>query len=497
MAPRRLLAALLLSLASGLSLAEVKYTVLPLPEQNRLKVQVDFESKAGALEVQMPNWAPGAYILSMPGRNVQDFVWKVGASEVTSEKVGENTWKANLAQAGTSGITYTVPCQLSSGAMHFSGPPTYVYVVGRKEESCRLTLNVPEGWKIAVGLDGSGKVYTAPDYDVLADNPVTLGDFVELSYSSLGKPHTIAMRGAPREQIDKDKIVKVCKHISEAQADFFGGLPYSKYVWHFNVTPGQDGGGGLEHLSSTQITLAQGIGPRSVRVLSHEFFHLWNVKRIRSKVLGPFDYTALPKTGALYFLEGTTDYYASLLLTRYGWFDDKVFYGDLISNTSAVRGNAARLEVSPYESSMRVGEASNGRGNSNGWRISYYNLGWLVGLVLDIELRARTNGRRSLDDVTRALWDLCKNDKPGFEEDEIRKQCIRFGGQAMGEFFDRVVMRPGELPLEEQLAKVGLKLLENKEPTEGNRARWMVVEDEAADAKAKELRKGWLYAGKK
>lgn len=453
-----------LSVLVSLSFADIRYTVTPMPDVNKVKVQMSFDAKAGPLELQMPNWAPGAYILSMPGRNVADFAFKDSAGAVAFEKVGENTWKASLARGGTVSVDYTVPSTMTAGAMHYSGPSTYLYVVGRKEEDCKLSLNVARGWSIAVGLDGSGTEYHAPNYDVLADNPVTLGNYIELNYSVRGKPHIISLRGAPRAQVDQKKILDVCKHVTKAQADFFGGLPYNKYVWHFNVIPGTDGGGGLEHLSSTQITLAAGVGPGSVRVISHEFFHLWNVKRIRSKVLGPFDYTVLPKTGALWWLEGTTDYYASLLLLRYGWMDEVAFHNDLIRNLNSVRNNPARLEVSPYESSMRVGEANNGRGNSNGWRISYYNLGWLVGLCLDIELRALTQGRRSLDDVTRALWDLNKNpNRPGFEEDEIRKQCVRFGGPAMGEFFDKVVMKAGELPIEEQLKKVGLELAQVEE----------------------------------
>jgi predicted metalloprotease with PDZ domain len=457
----------LFTLVATLCLAEIRYTVTPLPEQGRVRVAMELEAKAGTLLLQMPNWAPGAYILTVPGKNVQDFQVKgPDGAAIPSEKVGDDTWKAAV-PSGKVVAEYTVPCAYTAGAMHYSGPSTYLYAVGRKEEACRLDLKTPDDWKVAVGLDADGAsktAYVAPDYDVLADNPVSMGDFIELTYTVANKPHIIAMRGAPRAQVDQKKILDVCKHVTESQADFFGGLPYSKYVWHFNVIPGADGGGGLEHLSSTQITLAAGVGPGSVRVISHEFFHLWNVKRIRSEVLGPFDYTQLPKTGALYWLEGVTDYYASLLLLRCGWMDEAAFHRDLINNLNAVRNNPARMEVSAYESSMRVGEANNGRGNSSGYRINYYSLGWIVGMLLDIEMRSATNGRRSLDDVTRALWELCKvPNKPGFEEGEIRKQLVRFGGARLGAFFDQVVMQPGEQPVEAQLDKVGLKLTNDPE----------------------------------
>jgi predicted metalloprotease with PDZ domain len=133
-----------------------------------------------------------------------------------------------------------------------------------------------------------------------------------------------------------------------------------------------------------------------------------------------------------------------------------VFYNRIGSNVDRVLAVPARLEVSPYESSYRVGEAANGRGNSNGYKISYYDLGWLCGMLLDIEIRSQTNGAHSLDDVEHALWNECKNNQPGFQEDEIRRLCVRFGGAALGRFYDQVVMHAGELPVNAELAKVGL-----------------------------------------
>lgn len=452
---------------ASFGLCEIKYTVAPNSALNGLTVTMAFEAKKGPLEIQMPNWGPGGYVLTEPGKSVQSFtLTATGGTSLTINHPTLYSWETVLPADGPVTVSYTVPSNMEAGAMHYGGPATYMYIVGRKEEDCRLTLDVPNDWKIAVGLDQTGasdREYEAPTYDVLADNPVTMGDFIELKYVSHKKPHTIAIRGTNKNRIDQKRILEKCQAVSDSQGDFFGGLPFSKYIWHFAVMAMPDGAGGLEHLSSTQISLGYAVGPRAISVLAHEYFHLWNVKRIRSFPLGPFDYTQLPKTGALYWLEGTTDYYASLLNYRYGVLEQEQFLGDIVRNATAVRTNAARLRVSPYEASYRVGEANNGRGNSNGYEISYYNLGWLVGLVLDIEIRSRTNGKRSLDDVEHALWKMCKDDQPGFQEDEIRKQCVRFGGKEMGEFFDRVVMRPGELPLEESLAKVGFKFFSEQE----------------------------------
>lgn len=459
-----LLASLILQ--SLWAIADISYRVTPDATRQVLTVEITIPVKGPTVSLQIPNWAPGSYVLSDNFRRIQDLKATTEAgSPIEVQHPNDYTWTLVSGQSGSVRVTYQVASPLMDGAIQYSGPSTYMYVVDRKEEPCRLEVALPADWKIACGLDedGARNKFKAPGYDVLADNPVSMGNLLIDTYTVRGKPHYIVMRGAAKSDVDRAYLIKVSKLISESQTDFFGNIPYNKYVWHFSVNDALSGGGGLEHLSSTQIGLASAVGPVNVKVNSHEFFHLWNVKRIRSKVLGPFDYTQLPKTGALWWLEGTTDYYAHLLLLRYGWYSEAEFQKDIIANINAIRSNPARLEISPYDASYRVGEAANGRGNSNGYRISYYTLGFLAGLCLDTELRFRTNGRRSLDDVIRALYEQCKDFKPGFEEDGIRAQLVRFGGQSMGEYYDRVIMKAGEMPLEEALAKMGLALAQGAE----------------------------------
>lgn len=448
------------------ALAEVSYKVNADMAGKKLAVEVRFKASSDSFEIEIPNWSPGAYILSSGGDHIQaPAAFDRDSKPLSLTNVRANAWRVDGA-SGEVKVTYSVPLQVSGEAAHFSGPATYVYVVGRKDEPTSLTIEVPPGATVATGLDpgpGTGFSYKAPNYDVLADSPVTLGRFIQDTYKVRGKTHYIVLYGEAAADVDRKKLLQMTRSISEAQTSFFDDSPYSKYVWHFSVGDRLDGAGGLEHLNSTQIGLPSGLGLRSLRVMSHEFFHLWNVKRIRSKPLGPFDYNVLPKTGALYWLEGVTDYYASLLLLRYGQMGESDFYSDLLGNVRSVRANPARLEVSPYESSMRVGEAAGGRGNSSGYKISYYTLGWLAGMLLDLEIRAQTEGKRSLDDVIKALYQLTRDGKPGFEEDEIRRQCVRFGGEALGPFFDKVVMKAGEMPIEDQLAKVGLQIVEADE----------------------------------
>lgn len=457
------------ALSSAVVWAEIGYVVKAMPDDRKLAITITIPDVQGTVDLQMPNWAPGAYILTDNWRRVQDLkAGDGGSKDAKVEKVNDYTWRLEGAP-GSFSVTYSIALDPVDGVMHYSGPSTYLYVVDRKTEACRLKIETPEGkWPIAVGLNEAGgkkDEFVAPDYDVLADNPVTMGAFLQDTYTFGGKTHYIAYRGAAKSQVDRERVKKACLDITKTQVEFWKSQPYDKYVWHFAVREGVDGAGGLEHLSSTAISMAAGAGPGVISVFSHEFFHLWNVKRVRSKPLGPFDYTKLPKTGALWWLEGVTDYYAALLLQRSGWDPVDLFYRELQQQVATTRANPRRLEVSPYDASFRVGEAANGRGNSSGFGVNYYNTGWVCGLLLDLEIRAQTGGKASLDDVCRALWEICKDNQPGFEEDAIRQFCVKIGGEKLGDFYDRIIMKPGELPVEETLAKVGLQMTEVDEPT--------------------------------
>ena len=452
----RCLFALCATLLAACALADVTYTITPNPATERLEFAVSFDTDQASVDVQLPRWAPGSYRLYNPG--IAGVKAARGGTELAVTSVDDNTWRIAAGAPGPVTVTYTSAMRMNNGAVHMTGPHNYVYVVGRLTEPCKLRIKLPEGWRAINGLDEDSQGWHAPDYDTLADNPITMGDYLLDTYTAGNKPHYIVLYGVGRDNIDRAALLKYCKDITVSQTAFFGDMPYNKYVWHFNVNNGMDGAGGLEHLSSTSISLAAGLGPSAVSVLSHEFFHLWNVKRIRSKPLGPFDYQNLPKTGALWWLEGVTDYYASLLLHRYGILPEKYIYEDIVSNFRGYDNHPQRNNINPHEASMRVGETNNGRGNSNGYLMSYYTMGWVAGLCLDIELRRLTNNKHTLDDVMLSLYQISGLPKPGFEEGEIRGQFVRLGGAEMGTYFDKIVHQNGGIAVREALAKIGLQI---------------------------------------
>lgn len=485
---RTSVAALALTLAAS-AVAQVDYRVTPATDLKSVRVDMSFRAKGAETRLQLPSWSPGLY--------VKEDYWKTLNQVTATDERGRalsvahlwgDTWVVTNGTAKQIHVHYDRPINhgmdrlgMFSGdaeTVHYSGPRVYLYLADRKTEPCHLAFATSDPVAIGLPTDKNKTGYVARGYDELADNPVTLGKFVQKAYTVRGVEFTLALRGPARDKIDTARAVKIASFLSDVEMRFFGGAPFRHYVWHVTATAMKDGAGGVEHATSTQIFLATGMGPGAVSGMAHEFFHLWNVKRIRSEPLGPFDYTQLPAAGDLWWLEGVTDYYAATLPFRGGYGTHQDFLDRMADEISRVRSNTARFEVSPWDSGQRTPEASNPM--SSGYGVSYYPTGWVLGLMLDIELRARTGGKHTLDDVEHALWQICRGGM-AFRPGEIRRQLIRFGGPEMGDLYDRWVMKPGELPTENVLAKAGLHL-----QRVGN--VWKVREARFASAEAQTLR---------
>jgi predicted metalloprotease with PDZ domain len=495
-------ATLLLAISTALK-AQIHYQVIPSMTDGQLHITMRFRTTSAATSLQMPSWT-GMYVLrnSWSSLNSIKVTDESGHSLVVSHPRGD-TWsfKSTIQTPVTVYYERPIPKARFNGdqtasdltTVHYGGLPVYLYVIGRKKEHCFLELVVPREGKTAVGLPASenpkgNPTYFAKDYDELLDNPVTTGEFVEMRYEVAGKDHIIALRGPDSHWVDWQKTLQMTRFVTQIESDFFGGLPYQKYVWHCWGYEAPDLAGGTEHATSVEMHLTTEEGPEVLQGMAHEFFHLWNAKRIRPKPLGPFDYTQLPKTGALWWIEGVTDYYSMLLPYRYGAWSKDIFFRHAISQIQKVRQNPARMEVSPYDASYKI-SAENG----NYYKVNYYPTGWVLGMLFDIELRASTAGRHSLDDVMLDLWKLCRNDQPGFAEDEIRRLLVKYGGPHMGPLYDSWVLRPGELPVEQELQKVGLMI----DRQDGQNTGPAFVIREGSTSAQQRLLAGWLRSGVK
>jgi predicted metalloprotease with PDZ domain len=265
-----------------------------------------------------------------------------------------------------------------------------------------------------------------------------------------GKPHrAVFFRNVPTEA-EAEASVPTLKHIVQAGSKIMGGLPYDRYSFLFDMG---GRGGGLEHLNSSRLAMRGAPSERAAGFIAHEFFHLWNVKRIRPRVLGPFDYITPPKTRNLWFAEGVTEYFAEIATRRAGLTSERDFLDHWRGATQWFQQVPARRRVSADESSLRVWEANNSSGYGG---LNYYQKGELIGLCLDLKIRHVTENRRSLDDVMRELFKRTNPPKPGYGEDEIREVVNLVAGQDISAFYDLLARSTEEMPFAECFSYAGL-----------------------------------------
>ena len=452
----------------------VSYTVsIPKPTSSLLHVVMEIRGVQGAsADVAMPAWSPGSYNLHWAAKNVQRFAAQDGNGRpLAAAMVDTSLWRIKPA-APVMRVSYDVymgaPIVNETHAT-IVGTRSLMYLIGRAPYpapgALTIAVEAPPGWKLATGLDAVRPgVFTAPDYDTLVDAPIEASPELEIVAFEHDKvAYEIVIHA--RHNYDTARLRDDVRKIVAEETRQMGGAPYKRYVFFFHGTNG--GSGGLEHLNSTQITFgryAQDNADAYHRfqfVIAHEFFHLWNVKRIRPEILGPFDYSRPQQTRNLYVSEGMTSYYAALALVRSGVWDRQTFYNDLASNIQELQTQPGHLLTSAEMSSWLTWNRPD---NSANVTISYYTKGQLVGTLLDLELRARTANRKSLDDVFRQLLAEHGLPKPGFAEDGGFRGAVEKTAAAgsapgdFGDFFTRYVSGLDELPYDAGLARVGLKL---------------------------------------
>lgn len=467
---------------AGLAADRIRYEVRPKGETKQYQINIIVpHADSKAVRFQIPTWSPGAYMIGNYAANITDVsaYAVVGKSEEMKKlevtQPDKLTWEVATNGAKTIHFSYTTnnsDVQMADGKMkraHISGPRTYMYVVGRKTDPVLLSLSTPIDWKIATSLDPATDpdrvepqsevrhAYSAPNYDVLADAPVEMGDYAEENFEVRGVPHKIVLYGNYAE-LDRKKLLEQCKQIAETEIAFFNDIPFKRYVFMYRASGGRRGGaGGLEHLGSTEISLLGMVDDRVRSVSAHEYFHLWNVKRIRPFVLGPFDYTGPDRTSNLWWSEGVTSYYGDLLSRRGGLNTDDEYLKHLGDTITQLQNNPARLKVTADESSYKVWD---GGGSQGFGRMSYYTKGELIGLCMDMKIRKVTGNKKSLDDVMKSLYKQCgKGNGPGFGEDDIKKTTNQVAGQDLSAFYDQLARSTDEMPFKECLGYAGLGLL--------------------------------------
>ncbi len=432
------------------------------------------------IEVQFPTWVPGAYRVVDSARNVQEFrAGTTNGSALPFTKTDTKTWRIETRGNSALRASFQVYAdQLNVSGMHlddthayFNGALLFPYVVGAKARPVTLTINKPPRWAtISTGLEatrGQANTFTAPDYDTFVDAPFEIGNHNALRFSYQNIPYEIAIYG--NHNYDLRKFQSDVERIVQSQVDMFNGAPFRRYVFIFHMTP--NGGGGLEHLNSTVIGLRKYAGAtedgfdRFRGVTSHEFFHLWNVKRIRPDVLGPFDYAVQVPTRYLYVSEGMTSYYGDLHILRSGVWTPEKYYRQQANAIQTLQRLPGRRILSVEESSINTWFTPDNSANNS---FSYYTKGDILGMLLDLEIRQRTKGARSLDDAFRLLYERYALPKPGFAPGGFERTVEEVAGGSFKEFFEKYVNGTEELPYERVLGYAGLRLERKEDATRPN-----------------------------
>jgi predicted metalloprotease with PDZ domain len=407
--------------------------------------------KGETQDFKMPAWTPGYYRIMDYARNVMDFKAEDGTGRPLAwEKTAKNIWRVRSGQAAAVVVSYDVYAFTRFCADSYLGDDggfitpagLFMHVAGRLQSPVTVTVLPHPDWKqVSTGLDpiaGRPNTFTAPDFDTLYDCPILIGNQEVLTFEAAGRPHTVAAYDLGTA--DRAKFTGDLKKIVEAAAALMGELPYRQYTFLI-IGPG---GGGLEHLNSTAVTLnpASLTNPEAYKgwlsFIAHEYFHLFNVKAIRPIALGPFDYEHENYTNMLWVSEGITVYYEFILLNRAGLMTrDEVL--ERLGSTIANYENAPGRRYQPATASSFdtwTNFFSRGEHSAN-TTISYYDIGAGLGLLLDLKIREASEGRSSLDDVMRTLYGtFYKEKKRGFTDREFREACERAAGAPLGEIFD-------------------------------------------------------------
>jgi predicted metalloprotease with PDZ domain len=459
------------------STPQLFYNVTVPKDRSAYLVEMQITNPPGRSRLVIPNWAPGAYRLMDSWQNIRDVVAVSSAGDsLRVQQDSPISWVIDPEGAARITVRYTAGLRdfeqwrrpnnrwfLRSTSGVVDGPRTFMYLDGWKQAPARVTFQVPAGWRLATGLaptTSDSTTFAAPNYDVLIDSPVLLGKFLTYAFSAAGTPHraVVDLGGARAEA--PGVFVDMLRRISTTAIGVFGSAPYTDYTYIF--VGGR--GGGLEHLNSTTIGVTTGTLARNPRgaetVSAHEFFHAWNVKRIRPVELGPFDYEHEVRTVNLWWSEGVTDYYADVILARAGLDSPADFAQGLATSIGNYRSNPARLLVSPERSSWTAWDSP---AVNNSYVISYYLQGELLGFLLDLAIRDSTDNAKSLDDVMRYLLDHYAGER-GFTRDELVAAVRSATGHDFEEFWRLYVSGATEIPWDDYLSSAGWEVVFTEAP---------------------------------
>lgn len=452
---------------------EVSFTE-PQAHYTEVSMQVSGVTNA-YVDLKMPVWTPGSYLIREFSKNVEGlYATSASGKRLVVEHLSKNTWRVRSAKADfvvnyrVYGFEISVRTPFIDASHAFlSTAAIFMYPDGMLSAPSTVTVKPFAGWtKISTGLEpvkGKENTFYAPDFDILFDSPIEVGNQDVFEFTVGATNYEVAMYGGGN--YDTAKLIADMPKIIEKEADIFGENPNKRYVFivhNYNV-----GSGGLEHLNSTVLGVARNsYGTENgylgfLRLVAHEHFHLWNVKRLRPKALGPFDYENENYTTNLWIAEGFTSFYDKLMLNRAGFQSAERYLEAVLGDIRLVENQPGNRVQSASEASFdawikqyRPGE------NSKNTSISYYNKGAIIALVMNLEILNATKGRKSLDDVMRAMYEeYYKKLKRGYTDAEFRAMAEKIAGVSLAKIYDNYVNGTAPVAYNDYLGYAGLRLI--------------------------------------
>ncbi|WNG35437.1 M61 family metallopeptidase [Archangium violaceum] len=434
----------------------VHYRVSMLrPHSHLFEVEATFPAGPDALEAVLPVWTPGSYLVREFSRHVQDVsALGPGGEPLQVRRQDKRTWRVQ-AQGRAVTLRYRVyaneltvrTSHLDGSHGYFNGATLFLYTEATRGLEHHVTVEAPSGWTPFTALERRGEAFVAKDYDELVDSPFEVGPHTPHTFTAAGVPHEVVVWGDVVP--DAGRLCSDLQRICEAQARMFGGLPLKRYVFLVYLT--DKGRGGLEHKASTALLFPRA-GLQSPRgwedfltLAAHEYFHLWNIKRVKPRALVPFDYSQENYTSLLWAFEGATSYYDNRFVLHAGLMSASRYLVRLGETLSTLHATPGRKTQTLAEASL-VSWVKHYRPDehSPNSAISYYLKGEVVAALLDLELRRATSDARGLDDLMRLLWQRY-GDESGVPEDGVEAAASELAGKDLSAFFDRAVRSTEEL----------------------------------------------------
>lgn len=426
------------------------------------------------LDLKLPVWTPGSYLVREYARHLQNFAAIASDAAVLEwRKVGKNHWQVNTQGHTDLTIAYRIYAnELSVRTNHldithgyFNGAALFCYVPGHEDHPFQVAIAPPRSdWQVVTALPevvGATNTFVAATFDELVDSPFEIGKPRLYEFEAAGKPHQLAVWG--EGNLDPDPLLADMAQVIQVEADLFGELPYDRYLFLLHLS--SQGFGGLEHKNCCSL-IYQRFGFRNqdkydrfIQLVAHEFFHLWNVKRIRPKALETFDYDQENYTPSLWFSEGTTSYYDLVIPYRAGVYDVRAYFTALSKEITRFLTTPGRqvqpLAESSYDAWIKLYRQDANSANS---QMSYYLKGEMVSLLLDLLIRERHNNTRSLDDVMRQMWETFGKPEVGFTPAELEQTIEAIAGTDLSDFFRQFLHTAADLPFDDYLEPFGLRL---------------------------------------